>query len=150
MSKGWVLKANTIADLAAQIAADKDNLNPLGQPTIDAPTLEAAIARFNGFVTSGTDTDFGRPKASMAPIQTAPFYAAKIWPGMVNTNGGPKRNINCQVVDPSSTPIRRLYGSGECGSFWGWMYNGGGNIGECMWTGRVAGKNAAAETPWTS
>jgi succinate dehydrogenase/fumarate reductase flavoprotein subunit len=148
VSKGWVLKANTIAGLAAQIAADKDNFNPLGQPTVDAATLEASIARFNALVSSGTDTDFGRPKATMGQIQTAPFYAVKIWPGMVNTNGGPRRNINCQVVDPSGNTIPRLYGAGECGSFWGWMYNGGGNIGECMWTGRVAGKAATAETTW--
>ena len=68
---------------------------------------------------------------------------------MVNTNGGPRRNVNCQIVDPDSYPIPRLYGAGECGSFWGWMYQGAGNLAECMWTGRVTGKNAAEETPWS-
>lgn len=149
IAAGWITKADTLADLATAIAADPDNANPLGQPLMTASTLEAAITRFNGFATSGTDQDFGRPKSTMAPIQTGPFYTVKLWPGMVNTNGGPRRNVKCQVVDPSSNPIPRLYGTGECGSFWGWMYQGGGNIGEDMWTGRVAGANAAAEASWS-
>ena len=150
IAKGWITQAKSIADLAAAIASDPDNLSPMGQPFMTASALQATITRFNGFASSGTDTDFGRPKATMAPIATGPFYAIKTWPAMVNTNGGPRRNVSCQIVDPSSNPIPRLYGAGECGSFWGWMYNGGGNMGECMWTGRVAGANAAAETPWTS
>lgn len=148
IAKGWITKADTIANLAASIASDKDNLNPMGQPFMTASALQATITRFNGFVSAGKDTDFGRPAATMASMATAPFYAVKTWPAMVNTNGGPRRNVNCQVVDPSSNPIPRLYSAGECGSFWGWMYQGGGNLGECMWTGRVAGKNAAAQTPW--
>jgi hypothetical protein len=148
IAKGWITQADSIADLAASIASDTDDLNPTGQPFMTANALQATVTAFNGFATSGTDSAFGRPKATMAPIQTAPFYAVKVWPVVVNTNGGPRRNVNCQIVDPDSNPIPRLYGVGECGSFWGWMYQGGGNLAECMWTGRVAGANAAAETPW--
>jgi hypothetical protein len=36
------------------------------------------------------------------------------------------------------------------GSFWGWMYNGGGNNAEALCTGQIAGRNAAALEPWTS
>ena len=149
IAKGWITKADSIADLAATIASDSDNADPLGTPFMTASALEATITRFNGFVSSGTDSDFGRPKSTMAPIQTGPFYTVKLWPGIVNTNGGPRRNVQCQVVNPQSKPIPRLYSAGECGSFWGWMYQGGGNMGENMWTGRVAGANAAAETAWS-
>jgi len=149
IAKGWITKADSIADLAAAIAADPDNLNPTGAPFMTAGALQATVTTFNGFATSGTDSAFGRPGSTMAPIQTAPFYAVKVWPVVVNTNGGPRRNVKCQIVDPDSNPIPRLYGVGECGSFWGWMYQGGGNLAECMWTGRVAGANAAAETPWS-
>jgi hypothetical protein len=49
------------------------------------------------------------------------------------------------VVDPDNQPIERLYSAGELGSFWGWMYNGGGNNAEALCTGQIAGKNAASE-----
>ena len=31
---------------------------------------------------------------------------------------------------------------------WGLIYQGAGNIGECVIFGRIAGKNAAGEKPW--
>ncbi len=42
-------------------------------------------------------------------------------------------------------PIPRLYSAGELGSVWGMLYQGGGNIAECIAFGRIAGANAAAE-----
>jgi len=36
------------------------------------------------------------------------------------------------------------------GSFFGMLYNGGGNLAECIAMGRVAGKNAAEEPAWES
>jgi hypothetical protein len=55
-----------------------------------------------------------------------------------------RRHAKCQVVDPDSRPIERLYRAGELGSFWGWMYNRGGNNAEAPCTGLIAGKNVAA------
>jgi len=151
IAQGWILQGKDIPTLAALIAADPDNNNPAGQPTIDATGagLQATITRWNGLVTAGADTDFGRPKATMAAITTAPFYAVKLWPGNVNTQGGPRRNTSQQVVGVNGNVIPRLYAVGECGSFWGWTYQGGGNLNECMFSGRTAGTNAAAETPWS-
>jgi hypothetical protein len=148
IAKGWILKADTISDLATSIATDADNQNAQGQPLMTATALQATVTRFNGFVTAGSDTDFGRPASTMAQIQTAPFYAIKTWPSSETSKGGPRRNANCQIVDPYSNPIPRLFGAGTCGSF-----NGGssvtGGIGESIWTGRTAGTNAAAATPWS-
>ena len=39
----------------------------------------------------------------------------------------------------------RLYAAGELGSIWGFMYQSGGNLGECLAFGRIAGLNAAQE-----
>jgi predicted oxidoreductase len=72
----------------------------------------------------------------------------KQWPNTANTMGGPRRNKLCQIVDPDKKPIARLYGTGELGSFWGWGYNSGGNIGECLFSGRIAAKHAVALKPW--
>jgi len=149
IAKGWITKADSISDLASAIAADADNSGPEGHPWMTASELEATIAKFNGYATAGNDLDFGREAATMAPIVAAPFYAVKLWPGVYNTQGGARRDINCAVVDKNGNPIPRLYGTGEFGSFWGQAYNGGGNLGECMLTGRVAGKNAAGLTNWT-
>lgn len=45
----------------------------------------------------------------------------------------------------SSTPIENLYSAGEFGSIWGNMYQGTGNIGECVVFGRIAARNAMAK-----
>ena len=67
---------------------------------------------------------------------------------ILNTQGGPKRNVKAQIVDPDDKPIPRLYSAGELGSMYSFLYNGGGNVGECLAFGRIAGRNAAAEKPW--
>jgi predicted oxidoreductase len=64
----------------------------------------------------------------LTKIDQSPYVALKIYPVMYNTQGGPRRNASCQIVDPFDTPIPRLFSAGELGSFWGWMYNGGGII----------------------
>ena len=46
--------------------------------------------------------------------------------------------------------IPRLYSARECGPFWGWMYQGGSLLAECMATRRIAGRSAAAEKTWDS
>jgi succinate dehydrogenase/fumarate reductase flavoprotein subunit len=53
------------------------------------------------------------------------------------------------VLDPDGKPIPRLYAAGELGSIWGYLYQGANNIGECIVFGKIAGKNAAAEKPWS-
>jgi predicted oxidoreductase len=70
-----------------------------------------------------------------------------MFPTMYNTQGGPRRNAKCQVMDPFDQPIPRLYSAGELGSFWGWMYNGGGNNAECLCTGQIAARNVVAMKP---
>ena len=48
-----------------------------------------------------------------------------------------------QIVRPDGTPIPRLYSAGELGSIYSYLYQGTGNIGECLAFGRVSGRNAA-------
>lgn len=42
----------------------------------------------------------------------------------------------------------RLYTAGEISSALKFVYQGGGNLTECIVFGRIAGKNAAAVKPW--
>jgi predicted oxidoreductase len=62
--------------------------------------------------------------------------------------GGPRRNARAQIMRPDGSPIPRLYSAGELGSIYSYLYQGTGNIGECLAFGRIAGCNAVAEQPW--
>jgi len=152
VEKGWILKGNTIAELAGKIK------------TMDPKLLEKTVAKWNEDMSKGEDTQFHRPIRSgdpsspaykelatalwSAPIDAPPFYAVELYPALLNTQGGPRRNTKAQVLDAFEKPIPRLYGAGEFGSMWGIIYQGAGNIGECIVYGRIAGRNAAAEKPW--
>ncbi len=144
IDRGWIMKANTIEELASKILADPDN-NGLMSPSV----LRETVKQYNQWHKKGDDSDFHKPKEWLQPIENPPFYAVKLWPGGPNTQGGPKRNVKGQVVHPDNTPIPRLYSAGELGSFYGMLYPvGGGNLGECMAFGRISGTNAAAEKAW--
>ena len=134
LARGWIKKADTIGALARQIGQD---------PAI----LRDTVDRWNASCEQGEDPELGRTKM-LSPIAHAPFYALELSPAMLNTQGGPRRNAKSQVVRPDGSPIRRLYSAGELGSIYSFLYQGTGNIGECMAFGRISGRNAAAELPW--
>ena len=95
---------------------------------------------------NGVDPDFGRPPETMsAPIEASPFYAMESWPIITNTQGGPAHNARQQVLEVSGDPIPRLYAVGELGSMFGHIYELGGNLGECVSSGRIAAENACQE-----
>jgi len=152
VEKGWIVKGATIAELAAKL-----NLDPA--------SLEATVTKWNNDVKAGQDTLFGRPINApkednpaykdqvtavwSAPIEKPPFYAVEVHPCLLNTQGGPKRDTMARVLDAFGNPIPRLYSAGELGSMWGVIYQGAGNNAESMVFGRIAGRNAAAEKPWS-
>lgn len=126
-----VAQADTVEGVAEQLG-------------IDAETLAQTVETYNAYCDQGFDEDFARYPESLAKIENGPFYGIEYSGAFVNTQGGPKRDVNCQVLDPAGEPIAHLYSAGELGSFWGGVYIAGGNIGETMFTGRIAGANAAA------
>ncbi len=121
-------------------------------PNFSSANLIAAVNQYNVDCAAGKgDTLFQRTALTMAPLQTPPYYALPLWVGGPNTQGGLQRNAKSQITDPYDNPIPRLYGNGENGSVYGFLYpTGGGDICELIAFGRIAGTNAAAETPWTS
>lgn len=135
LEKGWIRRADTVGELARIIGLDPD-------------MLAETVKRWNIQAEAGTDKDFGR-ELMLSPLGPGPYYAVELSPSMINTQGGPRRNENGQIVRPDSTPIPRLYSAGELGSIYSYLYQGTGNIGECLAFGRISGRNAAAETPWS-
>jgi succinate dehydrogenase/fumarate reductase flavoprotein subunit len=136
IEKGWIVKADTLKQLAGKIGKDPD-------------TLQKTVNNWNKSCAAGRDSEFGRTSAKMAPINTPPFYAAEFVPAFTNTQGGPRRNEKAQVLDTNRKPIPRLYSGGELGALYSWHYQGGGNILECIVFGRIAGENVVTETAWT-
>jgi succinate dehydrogenase/fumarate reductase flavoprotein subunit len=134
LAQGWIKQAETITALAQ---------------TLELPpaALEATVNRWNAHCNAGADGDFGRTRM-LSPLALAPFYAVELSPAMLNTQGGPRRNARGQIVQPDGSPIPRLYSAGELGSIYSYLYQGTGNIGECLAFGRIAGRHAAAESPW--
>jgi predicted oxidoreductase len=87
---------------------------------------------------------------NLEKIETPPFYAIELWPGGFSTLGGPKKNARGQVLHVNGDPIERLYAAGSLGHTVGQLYSfSGANYGELLAWGRISGRNAAAEEPWT-
>lgn len=125
---GWCYTADTIEELAEQMEVPADELTH----TVD---------QWNVWCEQGDDLAFYRPQSTLNPIATPPFYAMKCNSTFLNTDGGAARNENCQIVTPDGEPIPGLYGAGEFGSFWGHHYQGAGNVGECLVSGRISARH---------
>ncbi|HWK13040.1 MAG TPA: FAD-dependent oxidoreductase [Rhizobiaceae bacterium] len=139
IEKGWIIKGETLEELAEKINAHPDN-----REMMDAETLKASVARFNEHCVAGTDPDFNREPDTLRPVEKAPFYAIPLYLGGPNTKGGLRSNAGREVLDWNDEPIAGLYSAGEIASVFQFVYQGGGNLAECITFGRVAGRNAAA------
>ena len=138
-----VAMGQTLTELAEKIGVPAENL-------IDT------VGRYNEFAKEGVDEEFDKPAPLYALIK-GPFYAAKA--GMIRhtQDGGLRINSKAQVLDISGLKnvaggsvdaqpvIPHLYAAGEVTAFLGWRHTHG-KLGNCATFGRIAGKNAAAET----
>ncbi len=133
IAAGWIMPAPTIAALAGTIGADPE-------------ALQTTISLYNRACDARCDTAFGRQGKTLRAFQTPPYYAIELGLSLVNTQGGPRRNADCQVLDHRGSVIPRLYAAGELGSFFGFLYQIGSNYPEAWAFGQIAGKRAAAES----
>jgi predicted oxidoreductase len=146
----WIPRADSLRALAEQVGIDPDG-------------LEASVERWNGFVDSDSDADFGRgdsaydrwsgdgeyrfTKAStLGRIDEAPFYAVQIESGTLGTSGGPRIDSTGRVLDTHSQPIPGFYAVGNVAAAPTAMAYGGagGTLGPILVFGRLAGLAAAA------
>jgi succinate dehydrogenase/fumarate reductase flavoprotein subunit len=132
--RGWIVSADGPAELADKLAIKS------------AEKLVETLETYQEACTNGTDENFGRSKETLMRFD-GKYYGVPLWPCLLNTQGGPKRNGRGEILDVWGKPIKRLYGAGEVGSIWGFLYQSGGNLGECLGFGRMVGLNAAAELP---
>lgn len=108
--------------------------------------LEATLMHWNRCCDERRDEDFARPADSMMEIREPPYYVGEVWPLVNNTQGGPVHDAGQRVLNSFGEPVPRLYAAGELGSAFGYLYISGGNIAECLIGGRIAGREAAAQS----
>lgn len=125
-----IVEAPSVAELAEALG-------------IDPETLQKTVDEYNQMANADNDMAFHR-KAFAAFGAEGPYYGIPAAPSMINTQGGPRRNAEAEVLDAEGNAIPHLYSAGECGGAIANMYQGGGNMAECISFGRIAGKNAAA------
>jgi succinate dehydrogenase/fumarate reductase flavoprotein subunit len=130
--RGWIKSGESPGELASRLG--------INLPEQLAKTLSA----YQGFCAQGKDEEFARSRETLIEFRGG-WYGVPLWPCLLNTQGGPKRNPRGQILDVWGQPIKRIYGAGELGSIWGFLYQSGGNLGECLASGRMAGFNAASE-----
>ena len=125
LEKGWIVKADTIEELAEKIGKDP-------------AALKAEVEKYNAMVDAGADTDFGRDITTMAKIEQGPFYAIEEVPAMPACSGGAKRNIKGEVLNWDNEPIEGLYSAGELGSLVCNLYQNGTYLHEAICSARAA------------
>lgn len=134
LEKGWIIKADTIEELAEKIGRDP-------------ATLRATVDRYNEMCAKGVDEDFGRDIETMAPIEEGPFYSVELTPCVVATTGGAVRNPKSQVLDWNENVIPHLYTAGELGSYVSNLYQNGTFLNECITSGRAAAQDIYGVEP---
>lgn len=153
--------------LDAGIIVACDSVEILAEATgLDEAQLQNTLDTYNQYATDNHDPEFFRGKESydegmalshvagtvnndasieafdLVPIE-APYYCVRLFPAILNTQGGPKRGAHGEVLDPEGNPIPGLFAAGEMGTIYAYKYNLGGNFSEAISSGRVAARNCA-------
>jgi urocanate reductase len=135
---GWFFAANSLEELAGKIQS-KYQKQPL-----PGAALRETVARYNSFVESGKDADFGKPSPKYK-FRTPPFYAGWSAPCVHDCLSGLRINTKSQVLDWNGEAIPGLYCGGE--SAGGFNQHG---LAKCIVEGRIAGREAARSKPYST
>jgi glycine/D-amino acid oxidase-like deaminating enzyme len=150
LKSGYLLRGETVEALAKACG-----ISPAG--------LVETVRGFNGPARVGKDPVFDRgsdayqrfngapdhgPNPSVAPLDTAPFYAVKVVPSELGTFAGIATNANAQVVSRDGATVDGLYAVGnDALSVMGGTYPAGGiTIGPAMTFGWIAARHMAGRT----
>ena len=130
-TKGFAVKGETYEELAAAVG-------------MDAAVFAKTMEDWNASVAAQKDEAFGRMSFANA-LDTAPFYAIKVAPGIHHTMGGLMINENTEVLNTEGAVIAGLYAAGEVtGGVHGANRLGGNAVADIVVYGRIAAQQAAA------
>lgn len=97
IEKGYVFKADTIAELAEKIGT---------------PNLEATLTKYDEDVAKGEDSVFDRTD-NLLSFEEGPYYAVYTVPYLMMTAGGPRINGQGQLMREDGTAVGNVYLAGE-------------------------------------
>ena len=146
----WLVKANTLPELAAKLGIPPD-------------ALVETVDRFNRYSREGKDPDFQRgektydkywgsrrnldfsPHPVLGPVEAAPFWGIELQLGSVGTLGGLVTNTNAEVVNSQGEIIPGLYATSNTAAFLthGFMYTSGSCQAKSLVFGYIAAKHMA-------
>jgi succinate dehydrogenase/fumarate reductase flavoprotein subunit len=147
LTDGYLSEGATLDELADKLG-------------VDAKGLQASVAQINRYAQTGVDPNFGRgttayqqnigdataghKNPNLGPLQTAPFYAVKLYPGDIGAATGLATDASARVLDASGTPIDGLYAVGnDMHSIMGGVYTAPGiTIGPGLVFGYLAAQHA--------
>ena len=147
VKNGFFIRAATLEELA-------------GKCGIDADGLKRTVQRVNAMAATGVDEDFQRganvydqyygdptnkKNPSFGPIDKAPFFAVRQYPGDLSTKGGLMADEHARVLRPDGSVIEGLYAAGNCAApVMGRTYPGAGaTLGPSMVFAWIAARHSA-------
>lgn len=145
---GWDMDAEGVLDYEEGYAFRADTLEELAETIVnkyhediemDPEVLVETIERYNSFVESGEDEDWGRETTLVNTIEEGPFYALWATPSMHDTLAGIRVDGNMQVVDIYGQTIPNFFAAGEVSG--GMRVHG---LGRVMTSGYIAGRAATS------
>lgn len=129
-TKGYALVGETYAELAEAMGTDAD-------------TFTKTMEDWNAACAAQNDEAFGRLSFA-SPLDTAPFYAIKVAPGIHHTMGGVAINTSAEVLTEAGEAIPGLFAAGEVtGGVHGANRLGGNAVADIVVFGRIAAQSAA-------
>ena len=151
LARGYLVRAATLAALAARIG-------------VDAAGLQRSAQRMTAYAAAGHDPEFGKggdalsrqngdaahaPNPCLGPIATAPFYALQVVPADLGTSLGLEVAACGQVADHNARPLPGLYACGnDMSSIMGGTYPAPGvTLGPGMTFGYLAALHALGKAP---
>lgn len=132
VKKGYAIEGKTIEELAKALE-------------IDAAALTNTMNIYGESVKSAEDKAFGREHLTQS-LESGPYYALKVTPGIHHTMGGLKIDNSTHVLTEQGTIISGLYAAGEVtGGVHGGNRIGGNAVTDIIVFGRIAGQMASGE-----
>jgi len=146
----WLVRANTLPELAVQLGIPADN-------------LVETVNRFNASCREGRDPDFHRgettyqrwwgnrfdpkttPNPTLGPLETPPFSGVRLNLGCAGNLGGMVINKHAQVINNQGEVIPGLYGTSNCTALLshGFTYTSGSCQGKSLIFGYIAARHMA-------
>jgi succinate dehydrogenase/fumarate reductase flavoprotein subunit len=149
LSDGYLTEGATLIELAKKLG-------------VDAKGLQASVKQINRYAQTGIDPDFGRgttayqqnigdataghKNPNLGPLQIAPYYAVKLYPGDIGSCTGLATDASARVLHANGAPIDGLYAVGnDMHSIMGGVYTAPGiTIGPGLVFGYIAAQHAVA------